>query len=429
MFRFILLGVTVILISWPAPAVEAGSTVLAYSATWRDPSMPPQDEDFAGITHIARAFLRPAGDGSLEVPDGYFNAPFEAAARRHGIKLLLSVGGGASGADNWIALATNAPARQRFLDRLAQLMSEYHYDGVDIDWEPMPDTPAQAQAYTSLLHALRQRFPHAILTTALDDWAKQFSWPDVVASVDYINLMTYDYAGSWTGKANLATNLHPPADYAPVAGHSVEEGLRKVIEADRVPPAKLLVGMNFWAYRFRADRLGDPFPKNDETASDALSYQQVLDLLQTGHYQALWDAHAAAPYLLRSGGGSVVEYDDPESVRRKCEYARGLGCAGIMVWNIGADVCGRQEPLMDTVVQSLGGKRGLLDRAALEAQIADARQALHRDGHTPRDAALDPPTADLSLDALESLNAALQQRVGDAIDRRWQPQSSPSPPR
>ena len=321
MNKFFILPMLLAVFSGAADAQETHRpVVLGYSAVWRDDASSPADYDFTGITHIARAFVHPGADGSLTVPAGFFNPAWEAAAHQHGVKLLISLGGGASGAENWITMATHEQNLHHFLDGLDQLMTQHHYDGVDVDWEPMPDTAAQGQAYTSLLKSLRARFPHAVLTTALDDWANQFSWADVIASVDYVNVMTYDYAGSWTGVARHATNLHPAGDYPPVAGHSVEEGMRKVTEVDHAPPSKLLLGFNFYAYRFRTDHLGGTFKKNAEADSDDLTYPQVMDLLQTGHYQELWDAKAQAPYLERTGGGSVITFDTPESVRLKCEY-------------------------------------------------------------------------------------------------------------
>ena len=406
--------------TWPVQA-QTRPVVLGYSAMWRDGASPPRDYDWAGLTHIARAFLNPKPDGSIEVPDGYFNPSLETLAHQHDVKLLLSVGGGSGDAGRWVSLASDPQSRKKFVDGIGRLMKEHQYDGIDIDWEPPPSTPAEGVAYTSLLKALRAQFPQAVLTTALttDEYSvKFFSWPDVIASVDYVNVMTYDYAGPWGGLAGHATNLHPAGDYQAIAEHSVEEGMLNLIQNHHVPPTKLLLGMNFWADRFRADHLGDHFLKNGDNASDNLSYQQVLDLAGTGNYQAKLDAKAAAPYLVRKEGGSVIVYDDPQSVRLKCEYAKTLGCAGVMIWNIGADECGTKMPLMDALVQSLGGRSETLGHEALQNQIVDVSEAIKRDG-----AALNPPVpSSLSSetnDQLDALLSRLNKTWGTVDDQHW----------
>ena len=402
---------------------ESRPVLLGYSAAWRDAACPPADYDYTNLTAIARAFVRPTADGSVEVPDGYFNADLEKHAREHHVKLLLSLGGGgASGAD-WLSMATDAKHREHFLGELAKLMAEHQYDGVDLDWEPPDPSKADGDAYRVFIVALRAKFPHALLTTALpaDAYQTRFTpWAEVTKNLDYVNVMAYDFSGPWSGVAGHATNLFPAGDYKPAAGHSVAEGLKHLIDDAHVPPAKLLVGLNLWGYRFRADHLGDAFPRNAPDVSDALTFQQTQALFRTGHYQSHWDAGANMPYLERNGGGSVICYDDAESVRRKCEYAKGLGCAGVMVWNLGSDATATQTPLIDAAVQTFGLTARPLSRATLQAQIADAAEEIRRGpaGSAPA-AAVPADLAKLPVDQLVALNARLQEQAATANDARW----------
>ena len=399
-----------------APAGAAvNHVVLGYSAGWRDDTYRPADYDFASLTHIARAFLVPHPDGSVGVPDGYFNPDLERLAHAHGVKLLMSAGGEAETADNWVSIATHPAYLDRFLGDLGRLMADHHYDGIDVDWEPAPLTFPEGKAYTSFLKALRGRFPTATITVALpagEYWVGHHDWADVIANVDYVNAMTYDYAGGWGGVAGHASNLFPPGDYPPQPGYDADNGIRNLIGNHRVPPAKLLMGMTFWGYRFRADHVGGTFPASKPGFADNLSLEQVGDLMGTGHYLSRWDEHAAMPYLERTGGGSVVCYESPASVRRKCEYAAAAGCAGVMVWHLGADVCGRQAPLMDALSQSFGGRAATLPRASLEHQV----DALRADGHPPGRPAV---VAGMTDDQLESTFADLRHASGVAADQRW----------
>ena len=163
---------------------------------------------------------------------------------------------------------------------------------------------------------------------------------------------------------------------------------------------------------------------------DNLTLAQVWGLMGTGHYASLWDAGAAMPYLERTGGGSVVCYENPESIRRKCEYARAAGCGGMMIWSLGADTCGEQAPLMDAVAQAEGGRPQRLGRSAIENEIVTLGQVLAHHGKlehastrpAPVDGGGPSALATLSHDQIESLHAQLSQATGVLDDQTWQDQ-------
>jgi chitinase len=396
--------------------------VLGYSASWFDAKSPPEFYNYDGLTHLARSFLTPRLDGSIDVPEGYFNATMETQARRHGVKLLMSLGGEADNADNWLSIPRHPEYLNRFLGQLGKLMADHGYDGIDIDWEPSPLTDADGIAYTSLLKSLRERFPKAILTTALgasDYWISHFSWKDVCDSVDYVNVMVYDYSGGWGGRAAYASNLYPPGAYPPQPEYSVDQGMKNLIVNHHVPPSKLLLGVTFWASRFAVDHIGDSFPVNAPGYSMNVTYSQTMDLLETGRYREFWDEAAAMPYLERTGGGSVVCYENPRSIKLKCDYAKKLGCAGVMIWHVGADVYRQHAPLMDALAQSCGVEAPVLPREILMKQIVDLQE---KDGHAAESDAA--KLRNLSEDKLNDLCRQLEIKSGIAQDQVWQAEAA-----
>jgi chitinase len=406
-----------------AASAAPNRVVLGYSAAWFDKTCPPQAYNYDGLTHLARSFLVPHADGSLDVPAEFFNAGMEATARAHGVKLLMSIGGEADNADHWLSLARHPQYLQRFVDRLDQLMLEHHYDGIDIDWEPSALNDADGLAYTTLLKALRARFPKAVLTTALnagDYWISHHSWTDVCDSVDYVNVMVYIYSGAWGGRAAYASNLFPPGAYPPEPQYSVDEGMRNLIDHHHVPPAKLLMGVTFWGSQFRVDHVGDSFPKNQPGYSSNVTYGQTMDLLSTGRYRRNWDERAAMPYAERITGGSVICYEDERSISMKCEHARKLGCAGVMIWHVGADAYGRHAPLMDAIAESFGATPQPLPAEALRLQMATIRQDLERLGAAA-------PTTQADVDDNDA-RLQLGQTWASRQDQAWSmPKASTQP--
>ncbi len=245
-------------------------------------------------------------------------------------------------------------------------------------------------------------------------------------NVDFVNVMTYDYSGGWGGRADYCSNLFPAGVYAPKPTLSVAEGMTNLIENHKVPPSKLLLGITFWPSRFSVNHIGDPFPVNAPGFSMNITFADTMCLLRTGNYADFWDEKAAMPYLERKGGGSVVAYENPKSIQRKCEYAAKLGCAGVMIWHLGADVDGDKAPLMDAVAELCGVAGQIFPRKIIEQQVADREHQIRelRSHHNqPDDSVYDESPSQLSalpLDQLKALLTRVETDWGSLQDQVWQ---------
>jgi chitinase len=403
--------VPLVILLCPLPSLaRPNRVVFGYVPSWWDATAAPQEIDFEPFTHLARAFLRPRPDGTLKVDRDYFHPAFEAAARAHGVQLLMSIGGESPTPDAWLAMARDPRHVQAFLDTLADLYRKHGYDGVDIDWEPPPQTDADGRTYAALLHAIRQRFPDHLLTTALppDEYGvAHLPVGDVLASLDYVNAMAYDYSGPWSGRALFGANLHAVRAGPAHTVSSVDQDMANLIQRHHVPPAKVLLGMTFCAYRFRVDHLGDHFPAHGTGWADGdLTYPDVLDLLATGRYAASRDEAADASVLTRIGGGGVVTYDDPKSIGDKCDAAQQLGCAGVMIWHVGADQARGAPPRLAGVARRVGAAPPRSpSRSALAREVARLRGR--------------PVSPTETVESLLTADDALRADHAKAADDRW----------
>ena len=278
-------------------------------------------------------------------------------AHAHGVKLLASLGGAAQNANNWLGMARDSRSERAFFDNLEKLIKENNYDGVDIDWEPSALTDEDQATYTDFMKALRARFPTWIITTALgagDYYGKHISWAEVAKQVDWINWMTYDFAGNWTGHSAHNANLYPPSDPKVDGGVNIDQNLKEFEASYNLPPDKVVLGIPFYGIQFFSQHMGDPFDGTAGKQGDEIQYYEVVPLLSSQKYKDYWDEGAKAPYFEKVGGGLVGSYDNPKSVRLKCEYAQHNGLKGVMVWNLGADVVAEHTPLLDAIAQAFG---------------------------------------------------------------------------
>src|SRR5690606_33918173 len=95
--------------------------------------------------------------------------------------------------------------RQMLAYSASQMVTQYGYDGIDVDWEH-PQNPTEGQHYIALLHELRRYLPapRFLLTSAVPagEWALQNI--DMFAAstlLDFVNIMAYDFSGPWTPMA------------------------------------------------------------------------------------------------------------------------------------------------------------------------------------------------------------------------------------
>jgi chitinase len=345
--------------------------IVGYSASWFDGIYPPESYNYDAFTHIIRSFLIPKADGTITAQGGYWDPELEKTAHAHGVKLLASLGGAAQNADNWLSMARDPKAEKTFFDNLEKMITDNHYDGVDIDWEPSALTDPDQATYTDFMKALRIRFPNWILTTALgagDYYGKHISWAEVAKQVDWINWMTYDLAGNWTGHAAHNANLYVSKDFR--ADLSIDQDLDLKEKTYGLPPEKIVLGIPFYGIRFFTEHMGGAFTGDASKQGSEIQYYEIVPLVGSSKgFQKFWDEGAQVPYLEEKNGKCVISYDDPKSIAIKCDYAVKKGLKGVMIWNIGADVTGANTPLLNTIAKAYGAPVVPMPAAGLAKSI------------------------------------------------------------
>lgn len=287
------------------------------------------------------------------------------------LKVLVSVGGWTwSGAFSDVSLT--AKSRKRFVDSAIAFVRRHDLDGVDIDWEypGLPGNgnthrPEDKQNFTALMADLREALDeagtaggrHYLLTFAAGadtDFLEHTEIDKVQASVDYVNLMTYDFreAGGDTEAGHHANLFPSPGDPRQIsADRSVNEFL-----AAGVPPGKLVLGVPFYGHAW-----ADVKPENDGLFQPGkpprthieTHYGNLAAIVDRDGFVRHWDSAAQAPFLWNAEKRIFISYEDPESLRAKSRYVLDRHLAGAMFWEYYADPTGA---LLGTLSTELRGK-------------------------------------------------------------------------
>jgi chitinase len=103
-----------------------------------------------------------------------------------------------------------------------------------------------------------------------------------------------------------------------------------------VPRDTLVVGMPFYGRGFTGVPGTNHGLYQSFTGTVSANYHTIVsDYLPT--YQRHWHEEAEVPWLYHPGSGTMLSYDDPESIGRKAGYIKEQGLGGAMFWELSGD--------------------------------------------------------------------------------------------
>ena len=304
---------------------------------------------------------------------GNFNQLLELKKLYPNLKVLISIGGW-SWSGNFSAASQDEASRQRFAASCIDLyLNQYKgvFDGLDIDWEyPVSGglttgKPEDKKNYTLLLGEIRRQLDEAgmidnrtyLLTIAAPvgpGTIHNFELGKIASIVDWLNLMSYDFHGTWESTTNFNAPLfRSPTDPAD-AGLNVDAAVQTYLSSD-VPAEKLVLGVPFYGHGWSGvSEAGEGLYQPGGAAApgtwEAGSYDYkdlVKNYLPT--YKRYWNADSYVPWLYDAAGRVFISYDDPQSLSAKAGYVRDQGLAGIMIWELSQG----DESLIDALHQGL----------------------------------------------------------------------------
>ena len=296
----------------------AQKKVVAYVPNWIDLATFSTNIHYAKLTHINVAFENPVnaeGDLSFNRKD----AALIAAAKQHGVRILVSIGGGAA-SENKVLLnryfdLLSGTNRARFVAKLASYVDKHGFDGLDVDIEGPSINKDYGEFIADLASALKPK--GKLLTAALSQGYGGSKVPvSVFAHLDFINIMAYDGTGAWNPNA---PGQHSSLDYAKKnVTYWLDRGL---------PKSKAVLGLPFYGYGF-----GKEFRKS------SYSYAEILRL------------HPGA----EEGDeiGSTIWFNGVATIEAKTRYVIDEELAGVMIWSLDNDV-NDSRSLLDVLHRTL----------------------------------------------------------------------------
>jgi len=301
------------------------------------------------------------------------------------LKVLFSVGGWTAGGWIFSQMSETKENRAKFIHSMIHFMKYFGFDGLDLDWEfpgydmlpEVPTNPKDKEHFTFLMRELRQAFDvdgYLLTFAAAADPYKAdnaYELEKIVDSVDWFNIMAYDYSGYWDPFTGIDQPLYGRWGEGfighPKYGFNVHETVQFYLNGG-VPADKLSLGIHTES---KGWILNDPTPETsgiycpaDEgspnmTYSRQTGWLNYYEILQFWHNETidapLWpdlkpgkdqwtiydhengkvDGCYLSPYMYQ--GRYWISYDDEDSVDVKSRYVNHYGLKGAFIWEVDTD--------------------------------------------------------------------------------------------
>ena len=252
-------------------------------------------------------------------------------------------------------MAATEENRVAFADSVVTFLSQYGFDGLDLDWEypGAPDRGGSAvdtQNYVLLCDELRRKFDAAsetyllTMATPIDHYSQYFDYPGLATHLDWINVMSYDIHGYWddpkvvgmhTDMRKIKANL---AQY--YAGVSSE---------------KLVLGLGSYgrSYTLASTTCNTPgcafsagSPGTSCTSSPGyIGYFELKKMIDSNDFDVnVYHEESGSMYLSR--GSFWASYDNAFTFAIKREYASDSCMLGVMEWAM--DMSQGNNPLVES---------------------------------------------------------------------------------
>jgi len=304
--------------------------------------------------------------GHYKVEQGLISLVHAAGAR-----IFPSLGGWTL-SDNFPVIAASATKRALFAEQCVELIKEYGFDGIDLDWEypayaEHSGTPEDTANFVLLLQTLRDALdahsaatdgPYYEITAAVGcgpSTIEGYDIPSTAPLLDQINLMTYDFFGAWGEVTGANAPLYYQGFPEGFEEWSVDGCVANWKEGGAVD-SQLNIGLPFYGRSF----VGATGPNQQHGGVDKVHWgvdegvpqyfniesklsQMTVQRDSVSHTQMAWFS-----------GGGYISFDDEQAICDKVDYAQNKGLNGFIIWELSGDLMADlSTPLLDTVNNKL----------------------------------------------------------------------------
>ena len=331
--------------------------VFGFLPYWEQSSGAHNNIQYNLMTHIACFDFMVQSDASVDTPVGWPWTTEINAAHAQGVKVIMTVVnfGGSDGADAvaW-ELFTNTSKKNTFFANVKSIIQAASLDGVNIDFEGMTTGHRGAE-----LNTFMAQLTTYIHTELGSEYEVSFDGPavnwggwimdDLVAAVDYLIVMAYDYEGSGSSKTGAVAPLTHHTSWKrfvtrTIVGVGGTSTYQSVTEST---PEKLILAVPYYGQHWKT---ATSSPESTITSYEGSTrFRNTVTEVNTSGYESFWNSNFESPWYRWNDGTNwhQVWADDVLSISKKYDLAIDSNLGGIGIWALNYD--GTRPELWDLI--------------------------------------------------------------------------------
>ena len=310
---------------------------------------------------------------------GNFNQLSQLKAKYPHLRTSIAIGGWTL-SGNFSSVCSTEAGRETLANSIYDFLSSYSvFDGIDFDWEYPGGgglssngvSSQDGENYALLLGLVRDKLDQlgaetdryyeiTVASPAGYDKVANFNLEGVKEHVDFFNVMTYDFHGTWED-----TTGHQAALTNDPNGYDIATAIDLYLDAG-VDREQIVLGAPAYTRAWSGVADGGDNGYDEATSGAApgsfekgtYDYKDLASqyLSGTGDWELNWDDDAQAAYLYSESDGIFSSFETPGSISLKSEWAQDLGLGGMMFWDASNDAVGTESLIGAAADSWLGGK-------------------------------------------------------------------------
>ena len=331
--------------------------VFGFLPYWEQSSGANNNIVYNNLTHLACFDFLVNFDASISLPTNWPWTTEINTAHSNGVKVIMTVTnfGGTSGADTvaW-ELFNNTSKQTTFFNNVKNLIQTYNLDGVNIDFEGMTSSHRGAELNTFMQNLTN--FIHTELPgkeVSFDGPAVNWGgWiiDDLVAGVDYVIVMAYNYTSTSGGNSGPVSPLIHYQSSGKSVTKTIETGTYAVPTQNS--PEKLILAVPYYGFHWKT--------QTSAAESSTISYQgstrfkNTVTEVNTAGYESFWSSNFEYPWYRWYDGVNwhQVWADNELSISKKYDLAIADNLGGVGIWALNYD--GNRPELWNLITTKFG---------------------------------------------------------------------------